>query len=983
MQKTKTLLNIFALFLCALPLTTFAQSASEKVTVSGTVTASEDGEVLIGVNVIAGPTEGVSTSIDGTYQISVKAGTVLKFQYLGYKNYEYQVPRGKNAVTYNLAMESDAQTVEEVVVVAYGVRKKGTVAGSVASVKSDEINDVPAASFDQALQGRTPGMSVLSNTGEPSAPAQFQIRGTNSINSGTEPLFILDGVPITASDFSAINPSDIESISMLKDASSTSIYGARAANGVVVVTSKRGQVASKAKVTFRTQLGFSKLAYGKWDIMNTKERIAYEKEIGLDAGQNYEELSKINIDWRDVVFSNDAPLRSYEIAVSGASPIFNYYVSGGYFHQKGIALSSDFRRYSFRANMEAKATDWLKIGTNTMLSYEDIEQADEGDYNLVQPISASRFMLPYISPYKKDGTLASVNDGSWLGMNQNPVEWALNNPLEKERYKVISSTYAQITPVKGLTLRAALGINFQFRPNVMRSTPSYAPNNGLGTVGRGSSHTLNLTSTNTINYTFDLDGGAHSFNFLLGHEYVDNDALGFQVITAGQNNDKLQNISTGTRAVAWSDSSAASADLSFFMRGEYNYKHRYYGEFSARREASSRFGKDSRWGTFWSLGFMWDLRNERFMKDVTWLTNAQLSLSTGTTGNSAIPDYEHWALVSGGPIYNHQGGLAPISRGNEDLTWEETWASNIALKLGFWNRLDFSIEFYNKKTTDMLMAVPTSFTDGFGTKWENVGSMLNRGIELSISGDVIRTENFTWNLFANATYNHNEITELFNGNDQFEISGSSIMLKKGHSMGEFYINRYAGVNPANGESLWYTKDGKLINEIRESDKVFVGKSWMAPWQGGFGTSLSWKGITVSTLFSWVADRWVLNNDRFFDESNGMFQSYNQSKRLLYDRWKKPGDVTDIPKHGEPMYMDSHLLEDASFLRFKNLTVSYSLPKKLLSKTHFFEAARVYFQAQNLCTWTNFTGMDPEGTGNIYAAQYPMSRQFTFGLEITF
>lgn len=980
-MKRENLFSFVFLAFLLLPLSLLAQQ-TRKIAVTGMITASENGEPLIGV-VISGDQGAKAISSDkGTYHLLAVPGSTLKFQYLGFKTAKYQVPKGQSKVTYNLKMESLGHEMDEVVVVAYGVRKKGTVAGSVSTVKKEAINDVPAASFDQALQGRTPGMTVLSNSGEPSAPAQFQIRGVNSINSGTEPLFILDGVPISASDFSSINPSDIDNISMLKDASSTSIYGARAANGVVVVTSKRGKLSQHAQVQLRMQAGFSKLAYGNWEIMNTAERIAYEKEIGLDAGKNYEELAKIDVDWRKAVYNDNAPLRNYEVAVSGASPLFNYYVSGGFYRQKGIAISSDFERYSLRANMESHVKDWLKIGTNTMMSLEKISEADEGDYTLVTPISASRFMLPYVSPYKADGSLASVNDGTWLGMGENPLEWAKNNPLKRERYKVISSNFAEVEPIKGLTLRAGLGFNFQFRPNYTKSTPSYAPNNGQGTVGRGASHALNWTSTNTANYKFTINS-LHNFNFMLGHEYVSNETQGFSVVTIGQNNDKLQTLSTGTSAASWGDSKSEWADLSFFTRGEYNYDHKYYLEYSARREASSRFGKDSRWGTFWSLGGMWDLRRENFLRRFDWLSNAQLSLSTGTTGNSSIPDYEHLALVNGGPVYDHTGGLAISSRGNEDLTWEETWTSNIALKLGFLNRIDFSVEFYNKKTTDMLMAVPTSFTSGFGYEWANVGTMVNRGLELSTNVDVIRTKDFTWNVFANASYNKNKITELFNGNDKFEISNTGIMLQVGHSYGEFYLNRYAGVNPANGDALWYTKDGEITTQINDADKVMIGKSWMAPWQGGFGTSVAWKGLTVSAMFSWVADRWMLNNDRYFDESNGTFQSYNQSRRLLYDRWKKPGDITDIPRHGLPTYMDSHLLEDASFLRLKNVTISYNLPQKLLSKTKFFSGARVYLQGQNLATWTKFSGLDPESSTNMYAAQYPMSRQFSFGLDVTF
>jgi hypothetical protein len=261
--------------------------------------------------------------------------------------------------------------------------------------------------------------------------------------------------------------------------------------------------------------------------------------------------------------------------------------------------------------------------------------------------------------------------------------------------------------------------------------------------------------------------------------------------------------------------------------------------------------------------------------------------------------------------------------------------------------------------------------------------MINRGAELAVNADVIRTRDFTWNVNANVSYNKNEITELYNGLSEYEIAGTSTKLVVGHSVGEFYTNRYAGVNPANGDALWYTKEGELTTEYNESDKVMVGKNYIAPWQGGFGTTLSWKGFSLNAQFSWVADRWMFNNDRFFEESNGLYTVYNQSRRLLYDRWKKPGDVTDIPRYGITPQMDSRFLEDASFLRLKNLTLGYAVPQNWLEKTHFFDSARIYVQGQNLLTFTKFSGIDPESSSNIYAAQYPMSRQFTLGIELSF
>lgn len=883
----------------------------------------------------------------------------------------------------NVAMEDDSHLMDDVVVVAYGVRKKGTIAGSVSTVKNDKLENVPAPSFDQALQGQTTGLSVISNSGEPSKAATFQIRGTNSINSGTAPLFILDGVPISSSDFNTISPSDIESISVLKDASSTSIYGARAANGVVVITTKRGLSMDKAKVTFRAQYGFSQLAQNNWNMMNTAERIQYEKEIGIDTGKDYDVLSRTDINWLDMVFNDRAPLQNYEVSVNRATDRLNYFVSGGFYDQDGIAQSSTFRRYNMRANAEVKASDWLKVGTNSMVAYEEVEQADDGSYALYTPISACRFMLPYWNPYNEDGSLASENDGTWTGTGSNPIEWMANNPVTNKKYKVLSTVFAEITPIKNLTIRAQFGADYSHSTAFMQSFPSYIINNETGTAGRNSSDMLNLTETTTVNYRWELNSD-HSFNFLLGQEGVDYRSEGFQVITSGQSNDFLTNISSGTRASSWADSTTSYSYLSFFGRGEYNYKDLYYADFSVRADASSRFGTGNRWAGFWSLGFMWNLKSEPFLKDIEWLSSAQIALSTGTSGNSSIPDYDHLALVSGKANYEDQAGIYPSQSGNEDLSWEKLWSSNVALRLGFIDRINLDIEFYNKKTTNMLMLVPDSYAlTGEGEHWDNIGAMLNRGVEFNVSADVIRTKDFVWSVNANASYNKNKLLELYNGVQEYEVSTTATKLVVGHSVSEFYINRYAGVNPANGDALWYTKDGQITNEYNEGDKVMTGKTFDAPWQGGFGTSLAWKGFSLAAQFSWVADRWMFNNDRYFEESNGLYAAYNQSKRLLYDRWKQPGDITDIPRHGVTPQFDDRFLENASFLRLKNVTLAYAFPQRLLSKTNFFSSARIYLQGQNLLTFTGFTGLDPESSSNVYKAQYPMSRQFTLGVEVSF
>lgn len=611
------------------------------------------------------------TDVNGNFEINIISFPVtVKVSYLGFNDLEINGGKLSDLPTV-IILKEDVSVLDDVVVVAYGVRKKGTIAGSVSSVKGEIVENTPAPSFDQALQGQVPGLTVLSSSGDPSASATFTIRGTNSINSGTAPLFILDGAPISSADFNTINPNDIDNISVLKDASSTSIYGARAANGVVIITSKRGKAAEgKPVITLRAQGGISQMAYGNWDMMNTEERISYEKMIGINEGMDYSKLEGINVNWINEVFNNNAPVQSYDLSVSGAKNDLNYFVSGNYYDQTGIAYDSYFNRYGFRANFDVKAAKWMKIGVNSMLTYEKYAEADEGSYTLVTPISAARFMLPYYSPYKADGSLASLSDGSWKGVNQNPLEWAGNNPLSRNKYKVMLTPFLEISPIEGLVIRSQFSFDFLHTTSFIQSMPSYVPNNGSGTASRSSTDTRTLSVTNTATYNKTLSNG-DGLTFLLGQEGVDYLYKGFAVSTSGQNNDYLTNLSSGTIARSWSDVYSSYSYLSFFGRAEWHHSDKYYADLSLRTDASSRFGKDGRWATFWSAGFMWNARNEKALDLPEWIDKAQIAVSTGTSGNSSIPNYDHLALVSGGYDYIGDAGVAPTQKGNENLGWEK------------------------------------------------------------------------------------------------------------------------------------------------------------------------------------------------------------------------------------------------------------------------------------------------------------------------
>ena len=968
MRRLKFFLTVFLL------ISFWGQAqAQNRVRITGTVTSSEDSQPLVGAAVIDSAGNGVITDLDGHYEIVADSASKLVFSCFGFLDVEKTVPDMDSCIL-DVALETETLKLEDAVVIAYGVRKKGTVTGSVSTVKADKLENTPVPAFDQALQGQVAGLSVLSSTGEPSASATMVIRGTNSINSGTAPLYILDGVAISASDFNTINPADIESMSVLKDASSTSIYGARASNGVIVITTRRGRNMEKANVSLKAQFGVSSIAYGNWDLMNTAERIQYEKETGMDAGQDYALLSQTDVNWLDAVFNKFAILQNYEVAVSGATDKTNYFVSGAYYNQDGIAPASGFERYSFRTNFEQRLGSKVKMGVNMMLNYQNIQQADEGNYTLVTPISAARFMLPYWNPYREDGSLASISDGSWKGQGQNPLEWIANNPMKYKKYKALAMGFVEADLYTGLTFRSQFSADYSHSTGFGQSFPSYTPNLGEGTASRSSSDVLNLQISNTLTYKFNLSN-IHDFTFMLGQEGENYHAEGFSVTGKGQTNDLLTDVAFATRVTSWSSYADSDyARVSFFGRGEYSYSNKYFLEASVRTDGSSRFGKNNRWGVFGAVGFMWNLRNEDFAAPARdWLTNAQISFSSGTAGNSSIPNYEHMELLGGFGNYVGDSAMRPTQPGNEDLTWESCWTTNLGFHAGFWNRLNVDLEFYNKYTTDMLMAVPLSYaqSNGYGYRWENVGGMVNTGVEFNLAADILRIGDFSWNVNANFGYNLNRITELYNGVTEYENANTNTKLVVGHPLGEFYMNRFAGVNPANGDALWYDKDGNITNVIRDSDRVLLGKSCNAPFQGGFGTVFSWKGLSVSAQFSFVAGRYMVNNDRYFDESNGRFATYNQSRRLL-ERWKQPGDITDIPRHGVFTEFDSRLLEDASFLRLKNLMVSYTFPK-----------VRIYLQGQNLFTVTGFSGLDPEGVANIYAAQYPMSRQFTFGLDLMF
>lgn len=952
--------------------------------IQGTV-KDQKGNLLPGVSVVIdGTSTGVSTNVNGEYQMMLPSAgnVVLTFSFIGMKT--VKVPYRGQAVL-NIVLHEDQVALDEVVAIGYGTRKKGTLTGSVASVGTEQLAEMPVVTVEQALQGQAAGVSVLSNSGKPGSSATVSIRGVNSLTAGTDPLYIIDGVVVAASDFAAINNADIESVSILKDASSASIYGSRAANGVVLITTKKGSYGQEAKVNFRAQFGWSSLAYGKVDVMNTKERLDYEEMIGYNKSNpdwKREDYENVDINWRDVIYNDNAPMSSYDLSVSGGSENFTYYFAGGYYTQEGTAPNSDFTRYTFKMSVEGRFKPWLKGGANLTLGHEkNTNITDATQQGILNPANAAIFMLPYWNPYRPDGSIASKGDGSFIGDVSNPLE-LYKGGVKKDNYtKMVGNLYMEATILKGLALKSSLGIDAGDKRGTNWGYPSYYSNNGDGNVSEAFLRQYTLTLTNTLNYVGET--GDHHFNVILGQEAIQSTSNAFSAVGTGLYDDRMMTLAVAGKPYAVDGSLAGYSYLSWFGRFSYNWGNRYFVDASLRGDASSRFGADNRWASFWSIGAMWKLKEEAFLRDSEIITNAQLSASYGTSGNSQIGNYAHLALVEGGGKYVNYPALIPANLGNPDLSWEKLRDFNVGLKVGLIDRINAGIEFYSKKTVDMLMTVPIPAQNGFNLWIDNVGKLQNNGVEFSLDADIVRTEHFRWNFNGNAAYNKNKILALYNGVDSYVVGSSGVILKVGESAGALQAVRFAGVNPANGDAMWYDKDGNLTNVYKTSDEVLLkGKSSNAPWVGGFTNTFSYKGIQLSVFFNWVKNRYMYNNSRFFLESNGYMPQYNQSPVLL-QAWQKPGDRTNVPRYGVHAQADDRYIEDASFLRLKNLMLAYSLPSALLERQHVLAGVRIFAQAQNLFTFTKYKGMDPESPANITMGDYPQSKQFTFGLDITF
>ena len=983
---------------------------------TGTVTSAEDGQPVVGASVKAkGLNAGAVTNVDGEFTINVPVGTELEITYLG------MVPKTvKAANNMRIVLESDSHTLEGVVVTGYGsARKLGTIAGSVSSVSGDALSLRPSASVSDALQGQVAGLQVFTSSGEPSATSTMTIRGVTSIKAETEPLYILDGSEISSNTFVSLNPNDIENVTVLKDASSTAIYGSRAANGVVIVTSKKGKFGEAPTVMVSAQYSISEVAHDGTEVMNTNQWFKFQEMVNpsnltnesFQAMKNYYQKYNIGTDWVDRFLGNTSPISQIDASVRGGSQNTAYLVSFSHYNADGLYDDSNMRRETLRANLEFNITPWLKIGANSNLAYNKTQTTlvINGDVTNVynKPWAAHAYLPTQTTheilglTYNPDGTINYANSSfngygeelKWYSLNAgqgtfNPDYLASKQPEIQRRVRINENAFVNINPIKGLNLRSAIGLDWN---DLRVSYKAYnLVDDGFGEqmpTGQASEQFSNFyrwTVTNTAEYKFNFLRD-HDVTILLGQESMTSKTTSFGAMRTGLVDNRLMLLSSTSNADPLVPSHAISEEVrnSWFGMLNYSYANKYFLDLSLRRDGSSLFAKDNRWGTFGAAALMWSVSNEAFM-DVTkdWLKDLQFRVSYGSTGNSGIKPYLALGLVgASSTMYIDASGTVIANASNPDLTWEKVKTFNIGLSGRLFDRVDFDLQYYDKVTSDMLMSIPYSYTTGFSAGYGNVAEMYNRGFDFTIGVDIIKNKDWYWNVKVNGNYNKNKVTKLFQGLDQY-VLGDFQMLEVGHDMGEYYMVRWSHVDPADGQSVWLDKDGNYTKIYSEANRVQTGKSWIAPWSGGLSTTVAWKGLQLDVQFTGMFDRYMFNNERMWLEDPQANGTYNMAASML-NMWTTPGQKTDIPAANAVRQGDTMWLEDASFVRLKYLQLSYTLPKNWLDQTGFIKGAKVFLVGRNLITFTGYKGYDPEVNSTKTFGNYPNTRQYSIGAQLTF
>ena len=977
--------------------------AVAQTSISGTVLSAENDEPIIGASILVkGANASTITDNDGKFTIKIPegAGRTLVISYIGM---EKQEAFARNGMVVKLT--SSDQALDDVVVVGYQTIRKEAKTGSIATVKGDDLASIPETSVDKMLSGKMAGVSVSSTNGQPGSAATIRVRGTSSIGAGSDPLYVVDGIPVESGNTGAlsnsmnaiamINASDIASVTVLKDAAAASIYGSRAANGVILITTKSGE-AGKSKVTARARYGVTTLANDNdFGMANLQEYIQYQRDARINAGYDVDNpaseyyfplslAAKGGTNWMKELTRNGS-LQEYELIASGGTGKTTYYTSLSYNKTEGIVPTVGFEKMQVRANLDTELNKWLKVGTRINAGYmkvSDVQNSLVGDSGLApsNPFYSGMALAPTMPAYNEDG---SYNFDLPFVFNINPLAAIKGSDKYDKQYKFNGTAYLEWKPIKQLTFRTNNSVEYAYT-NSRQFSPAFINKTSFGaSLNTADVQYRLLTTSNTVTYD-DLFNDVHSLNIMLGqeantYEYSHNQAISYHV------NEQRPYHSVGVSVEDQTayDGLTQTAMVSFFGVAEYSYDGRYYIKGSLRTDGSSKFGPDRRWGTFWAASASWNIHNEAFMQDIKNVLNVlKLRYSYGVNGNDNIAAYAHYGLYSD-IVYNGITGQLPSQLQNRKLTWETNKTHNIGVDFRLFDRLSGSIDWYTRRTEDMLIASPLPYTTGFSSQAQNVGQIRNSGIEVQLDADIFNTNDFKWTAGVNFAANRSKVLELAPGQD---FIGTSLRYVVGEQLYTYWLYDYAGVNPQNGNALWRNEEGLLTENSNDARRINAG-SPEPLWTGGFNTELSWKGLSLGIQLEARYGNKVLNQDRSLFESDGYYGDQNIWKGAL-NYWKQPGDMNVLPKPvynnaSNSMQTSTRYLEDGSYLRIKDITLAYNLPSKWTKKA-LMSGVRIYASALNLYTFHNMNYWDPEhGTTGATVISYPMTRSMIVGVDITF
>lgn len=1031
--------------------------ATAQTRVQGTVTSAEDGEPIVGATVLVkGTTVGTVTDIDGKFVLTgiPSSAKTLVISYVGMKTQEVAI---RSSVRVSLA--SDAEVLDDVIVVAYGTAKKSSFTGSAANVDNKKLEMRPITSVTNGLEGQATGVLMTSASGQPGSTGSIRIRGYGSINASSAPLYVVDGIPFDGS-LSSINPSDIESMTILKDASAGALYGARGANGVVMITTKQGKE-GKTNVTWRSTVGWSERAQKPYDMLNQKEfvQLSYEairnglifnsgyswadaeaaaraslggsSYLGGSAGEQYNPFK--NYSWSELIDPATGLVRDdaksvydeqwmdnllqtgfrqeHQMNVNGGTEKTKYMISLGYLNEDGILKTTGFERYTGRANVNTQVNDWFQANLNIGLSQSRQNYSDYDGSSTSNPWYSSQFVSPLFPVYLRDAAGNIVNDEFGkptldYGETGRPGSYNDFNPLgglTLDKAKIQNDGASVRTGVtfggdsdklgafKGLKLQVNFGADYR-NTSYMGYMNMYHGNqaNAGGYLKKESTRTLSYTLNQLLTYTRSF--GRHNLDVLAGHEYY---SYHYQNLDAAKTNlvDGIYELRPATTTVNADSYSNDYRIESWMGRINYNFDDKYYLSASVRTDGSSRFHKDNRWGTFWSVGANWRVTKEAFMQNVSWVNNLNVKASYGEQGNDELGTLYAWqSLYSLSYANGNNIGGFVASLENKDISWEKNANLNVGIEAAlFDNRVRLNAEYYNKKTKDMLLNYPMATSTGFNGYDANVGDMRNSGFEVELGLTPVRTQDFEWNLTWMGSTVNNKVLHLTKESPEI-ISGIRI-IKEGYELNTFYMAKSAGVDPQTGAQLYwaYDKDdnGNITNEYITSDvakastsKYFLG-SRIPDLYGSIGTDLTWKGLTLSVLTTYSIGGKIYDS-LYAGSMNNMYYNNNWNRHALR-RWTQPGDVTDVPRIevGGKYATTDRFLVDASYFAIKNVTLSYSLPRTWM-RSAGLNAVRLFGSIDNLALFTHLQGMDPQYSfsgGTNY--DYTPNRTYSVGIEVNF